>query len=60
MGVSPVDLSYELQTALDEWVLAEAASMGGYGGRHVQRDAATTRPMQFAHQVKEGLGEFFI
>eukprot|EP00969_Alexandrium_andersonii_P106187 4684510-Alexandrium_andersonii.AAC.1 len=60
MGIDPFDLNYELQTALDERVLAEAASGDGDGGRHAQRDAETAHSLQVARQIKEGLGEFFI
>eukprot|EP00969_Alexandrium_andersonii_P152636 6749373-Alexandrium_andersonii.AAC.1 len=60
LEADPFDLDWELQAALDDWLIVERAGNGRPTGAYAQHENATARSLQFAHQIKDGLDEFFI
>eukprot|EP00969_Alexandrium_andersonii_P263711 11656225-Alexandrium_andersonii.AAC.1 len=59
-AVDPFDLNAEMQAAVDEWAVTEADRMSEDDWQLTEHDSVSGRAIQFAHQIKDGLGEFFI
>ena len=53
-----IQLDWEQQAAVDDWVLCE--QRGYIPAATARHEEDTARALQFAHQIKDGLNEFFI